>query len=54
LAWVGLISGASVTAADFTASGDNVNIAARLAYKAGTGEVFIGETTWDASKFGLK
>lgn len=48
-AWVGSISGASGTAADFTALGDNVNIAARLASKAGAGEVLISETTYHAA-----
>ncbi len=47
LAWVGAISGASGTSADFTALGDNVNIAARLASKAGPGEVLVSEDTWN-------
>jgi len=50
LAWVGAIAGASGAAADFTALGDNVNIAARLASKAGAGEVLISEATWDAAR----
>ena len=49
-AWVGSIAGASGAAADFTALGDNVNIAARLASKAGVGEVFVSEATWDAAQ----
>ena len=50
LAWVGSIAGASGAAADFTALGDNVNIAARLASKAGSGEVLVSEATWAAAR----
>jgi adenylate cyclase len=46
LAWVGSIAGASGSASDFTALGDNVNIAARLASQAGQGEVLISEATY--------
>lgn len=49
-AWVGSISGASGKAADFTALGDNVNIAARLASSAGVGEVIISEATFSAAE----
>lgn len=49
-AWVGSIAGASGAAADFTALGDNVNIAARLASRAGAGEVLISEATWKAAQ----
>jgi adenylate cyclase len=49
-AWVGSIAGASGAAADFTALGDNVNIAARLASKAGQGEVIISKDTYDAAQ----
>lgn len=49
-AWVGAIVGASGAAADFTALGDNVNIAARLASKAGPGEVLISESTYVAAR----
>ena len=48
-AWVGSIVGASGAGADFTALGDNVNIAARLASKAGAGEVLISESTYNAA-----
>jgi adenylate cyclase len=48
-AWVGSIAGASGSAADFTALGDNVNIAARLASEAGQGEVLASEATINAA-----
>jgi len=48
-AWVGSIVGASGAAADFTALGDNVNIAARLASQAAQGEVIASEETLDAA-----
>ncbi len=50
VAWVGSIAGASGAAADFTALGDNVNIAARLASKAAEGEVIISEATYIAGQ----
>jgi len=49
LAWVGSIAGARGSAADFTALGDNVNIAARLASRAGVGEVLLSESTYSAA-----
>jgi len=49
-AWVGSIVGASGEAADFTALGDNVNIAARLASKADQGEVIASEDTFEAAQ----
>ncbi len=49
-AWVGSIIGASGEAADFTALGDNVNIAARLASSARQGEVIASEDTFAAAK----
>jgi len=51
-AWVGSIAGASETAADFTALGDNVNITARLASSAAKGEVLISEATFLAAEVG--
>jgi len=49
-AWVGSIAGASGAAADFTALGDNVNVAARLASSAAEGEVLISEDTYREAK----
>jgi adenylate cyclase len=49
-AWVGSIAGASGAAADFTALGDNVNVAARLASNALQGEVVLSEATYDAAE----
>lgn len=50
IAWVGSIAGARGDAADFTALGDNVNIAARLASNAGKGEVVMSESTFTAAR----
>lgn len=50
IAWVGAIAGASGVAADFTALGDNVNIAARLASAAAQGEVLISDATYRAAR----
>jgi adenylate cyclase len=49
-AWVGSIVGASGTGSGFTALGDNVNIAARLASNAGVGEVLISDATSKAAQ----
>ena len=49
-AWVGSIAGASGAASDFTALGDNVNIAARLASNAAQGEVIASEAVFEAAK----
>jgi adenylate cyclase len=54
LAWVGSIVGASGEAADFTALGDNVNIAARLASDAAQGEVVASEDTFAAAQLDTK
>lgn len=53
IAWVGSIVGASGAGADFTALGDNVNIAARLASNAKAGEVLISDSTYAASGLDL-
>ena len=50
VAWVGSIVGAGGSA-DFTALGDNVNIAARLCSQAGPGEVLVSEATLSAAGF---
>lgn len=47
-AFVGVVGDESTTA-DFTALGDNVNITARLASEAGTGEILVSETAYAAA-----
>ena len=47
-AFVGVVGDESTTA-DFTALGDNVNITARLASQAGTGEILVSESTYTAA-----
>jgi adenylate cyclase len=49
VAYVGVVKGAEDTADDVTALGDNVNITARLASKAGAGEALISEATYLAA-----
>ncbi len=44
LAWVGSVVGAGGEGADFTALGDNVNIAARLASEAAGGEIVASQS----------
>lgn len=48
-AFVGVVGGEQGTPQDFTALGDNVNIAARLASLAGAGEVLISDATYAAA-----
>lgn len=50
VAWVGSIADAKGGSADFTALGDNVNIAARLASMAAQGEVIMSDATYQAAK----
>jgi adenylate cyclase len=52
IAFVGAM-GTAGGATDITALGDNVNIAARLASKAGPGEVLLSEATYTAAGPGL-
>jgi adenylate cyclase len=54
VAWVGAISGANGDFKDFTALGDNVNITARLASKAGAGEVLVSEDACNAAQIDFK
>src|SRR5512147_488211 len=48
-AFVGVV-GSEESTADFTALGDNVNVAARLASKADPGEILISEATYAAAR----
>ncbi|HUP01962.1 MAG TPA: adenylate/guanylate cyclase domain-containing protein [Gemmatimonadota bacterium] len=48
IAFVGTVSGAEDTVSDITALGDNVNVTARLASMAVSGEALISETTYAA------
>jgi len=52
-AWVGSIVGVSGAGADFTALGDNVNVAARLASNAGAGEVLVSDAAYTATGLDL-
>src|SRR5512147_1117073 len=47
LAYVGVV-GSEESTADFTALGDNVNITARLASQAGSGEILISDASFSA------
>jgi adenylate cyclase len=49
VAFVGNVSGVDGVVHDFTALGDNVNITARLASKAGAGEALISDATYAAA-----
>jgi adenylate cyclase len=51
-AFVGVVGDESSTA-DFTALGDSVNITARLASEAGTGEILISEAAYAAANLHL-
>ena len=52
-AFVGIVGGGEGTPQDFTALGDNVNIAARLASNAGAGEVLISDAAYEAAGLDL-
>lgn len=49
LAFVGVVGGSEDSPTDFTALGDNVNITARLASHAKTGEILISDAAYAAS-----
>lgn len=53
LAFVGVVGGADNSPTDFTALGDNVNIAARLASKARPGEILISDAAYTAAGLNL-
>lgn len=53
-AFVGVVGGKDNSPTDFTALGDNVNITARLASKAGPGEVLISDATYAAANLNLE
>jgi adenylate cyclase len=53
LAFVGVIGDESSTA-DFTALGDDVNITARLASEAGTGEILISDAAYGAARLNFE
>jgi len=50
LAFVGVVQGGEGKVSDFTALGDNVNIAARLASTAGPGEILVSEAAFKAAQ----
>jgi len=50
-AFVGVVGGVDGSSTNFTALGDNVNVTARLASKAGAGEILISDAAYTA--FGL-
>ncbi len=53
IAFVGTVKGAEDTVSDITALGDNVNITARLASKAGSGEALLSDTAYTAAGLNL-
>ena len=53
LAFVGVVGGSEDRPSDFTALGDNVNIAARLASHAGAGEILISDAAYAAAGLDL-
>jgi len=52
-AFVGVVGSDKEFPTDFTALGDNVNVAARLASQAGPGEILISEAAYTASHLDL-
>ncbi len=53
ITYFGTVSGVEGTFSDFTALGDNVNIAARLASEAGPGEALISDEAYIAAGLDL-
>ncbi len=53
VAYVGTVGGSDGILTDITALGDNVNITARLASKAGAGEILISDSTFTAAGMNL-
>lgn len=53
LAFVGVVGGSDDSPTDFTALGDNVNVAARLASKARPGEILISDAAYTAAGLDL-
>ena len=53
MAYVGTVSGAEGSITDITALGDNVNVAARFASKAGAGEALISDAAYVAASLKL-
>ena len=53
IAYVGTVRGIEGTAADITALGDNVNIAARLVALAQPGEILMSDATYAAAGLDL-
>ena len=53
IAYVGTVKGAEDSVSDITALGDNVNITARLASRAGSGEVLISDAAYTAAGLNL-
>ena len=54
IAYVGTVSGIEGSITDITALGDNVNITARLASKAGAGEALISDEAYLAAELNLE
>ena len=52
-AYFGTVTGTDGTFSDFTALGDNMNIAARLTSSAGPGEALISDAAYEAAKLDL-
>jgi len=53
VAYVGVVQGADEGITDFTALGDNVNIAARLASQAGVGQILVSDAAYRAARVDL-